>query len=84
MAWRYTFAENIQEELVSFANAAVAAEDITASPAWFPLEPGGPGVMRLVRLNETEYRAATFLDQRLLRTEREQAPIPTAILAGVA
>lgn len=84
MAWRYTFAENMQEELVSFANAAVAAEDITASPAWFPLEPGGPGVMRLVRLNETEYRAATFLDQRLLRTEREQAPIPTAILAGAA
>jgi hypothetical protein len=69
---------------VPFPNAAVAAEDITASPAWFPLESGGPGVTRLVRLDETAYRAASFLDQRILRTHREQAQIPSAVVAGAA
>lgn len=65
-------------------NAAVAAEDVAASPAWFPLEPAHPGTMRLVRLDEASYRAASFLDQRILRTYPEQALVPSAVLAAAA
>jgi hypothetical protein len=67
---------------VSFPTAAVSAEDISTSPAWFPLEPIGSGAMRLVRLDEAAYRAASFLDQRIVRTSLEQAQIPSAVVAG--
>ncbi len=69
---------------MSLPNAAVAAEDVAASPAWFPLEGAGPGTMRLVRLDEAAYRAASFLDQRLLRAGFTQALIPSAALAEAA
>ncbi len=36
------------------------------SPAWLPLEAVGGHAVRLVRLDEAAYRAASFLDQRLL------------------
>jgi hypothetical protein len=69
---------------VSLPNPALSADDITASPAWFPLDPAGPAAMRLVRLDEAAYRAASFLDQRILRTGPEQALIPAAVLAQAA
>ncbi|MGH7107103.1 MAG: hypothetical protein ACREFT_11385, partial [Acetobacteraceae bacterium] len=37
--------------------------------------------MRLVRLDEAGYRAASFLDQRILRTSPEQALMSAAVLA---
>jgi hypothetical protein len=69
---------------VSLPNSALSADDITASPAWFPLDPAGPGAVRLVRLDEAAYRAASFLDQRILRTSPEQALISAAVLAEAA
>lgn len=65
-------------------NSALSADDITASPAWLPLDAAGPGAMRLVRLDEAAYRAASFLDQRILRTGPEQALIPVTVLAQAA
>jgi hypothetical protein len=43
----------------------VAADEIVSSPAWLPVDVQGAEV-RLVRLDEAAYRAASFLDQRLL------------------
>lgn len=44
----------------------LTADEIGCSPAWLPLDPAGGHAMRLVRLDEAAYRAASFLDQRLL------------------
>jgi hypothetical protein len=46
------------------AGRTIAAQDIARSPAWLPLE--AEAVVRLVQLDESAYRAASFLDQRLL------------------
>ena len=50
----------------------ITAHEIVQSPAWFPLEVNGDA-MRWVRLDEAAYRAASFLDQRLLKGGYEQA-----------
>jgi hypothetical protein len=44
--------------------------DLAATPAWLPfeLEPAS-GRVTLLRLDEPDYRAASFLDQRLLRPD---------------
>jgi hypothetical protein len=44
---------------------ALSADELVRSPAWLPLEMQGMAV-RLVNLDEAAYRAASFLDQRLL------------------
>ncbi|MGA7539272.1 MAG: hypothetical protein WBW93_10975 [Steroidobacteraceae bacterium] len=62
----------------------ISARDITGSPAWLPLECVDSGTLRLVRLDEGGYRAASFLDQRILRSGPEQAFCPTAIVAQAA
>jgi hypothetical protein len=59
-------------------SVAVAAEELALSPAWLPLNAAGPGPRLLVRLDEAAYRAASFLDQRLLATNP-----PTATAAAV-
>ncbi len=63
----------------------ITAEDLVRSPAWLPLEvlSGGGGV-RVVRLDEAAYRAASFLDQRLLRLGFEQQGAALAILEAAA
>jgi hypothetical protein len=43
----------------------LTADELVRSPAWLPLDVQGSAV-RLVRLDEAAYRAASFLDQRLL------------------
>jgi hypothetical protein len=48
--------------------AEIMAAELAASPAWFPLEAAGAGMLRLVRLEESAYRQASFLDQRILAT----------------
>lgn len=63
---------------MSQPSAAVTAEEIALSPAWLPLDAAGPGSVRLVRLDEAAYRAASFLDQRLL------AANPTTAVAAAA
>ena len=47
-----------------------ALADLAATPAWLPFErdPGG-GRVTLLRLSEADYRAASFLDQRVLRPD---------------
>jgi hypothetical protein len=62
----------------------ISAQDIAASPAWLPLEGAGSGNMRLVRLDEDGYRAASFLDQRLLQSSPDQVLCPTATVARAA
>jgi hypothetical protein len=69
---------------VSLPSTALSAQDIAASPAWFPLEPAGPGAMRLVRLDETAYRSASFLDRRLLQSSPKEARVDGAIVASAA
>jgi hypothetical protein len=48
------------------AEQHVTAGELVSSPAWLPLEALPGGVLRLVRLEEADYQAASFLDQRLL------------------
>lgn len=63
-----------------------------ASPGWLPIqalpddrgEASGQALMQLVRLDEGAYRAASFLDQRMLKSGREQADCAIADLAGAA
>ena len=59
----------------------ISTEDLMASPAWLPIQPlpddqrqgASPGLMQLVRLDEGAYRAASFLDQRMLKSGCQQA-----------
>lgn len=62
----------------------ISAQDIAASPAWLPLECAGSESLRLVRLDEDGYRAASFLDQRLLRLSSDQVLCPSATIAQAA
>jgi hypothetical protein len=62
----------------------ISAQDIAGSPAWLPLECADSGSLRLVRLDESGYRAASFLDQRILRSGPEQAFCPAALVAQAA
>ncbi|HEX5461736.1 MAG TPA: hypothetical protein VFX20_17365 [Steroidobacteraceae bacterium] len=69
---------------MSGSNAALSAQEIAASPAWYPLELSGPGLVRLVRLDEAAYRGASFLDQRILQLRPEQALVAPATLGSAA
>ena len=62
----------------------ISARDIAGSPAWLPLESAGVGDLRLVRLDEAGYRAASFLDRRILREGVLQAVCSTASVAAAA
>lgn len=67
-------------------------EDLIASPAWLPIQalPDDPadgssgGLMQLVRLDEAAYRAASFLDLRILKSGRPQATCAVTDLAAGA
>lgn len=69
-------------------SAAVAAEEIAQSPAWLPLETArdaaGSATVRLVRLDEAGYRAASFLDQRLLAASPPTVTVAAATVATAA
>ena len=69
---------------MSGSNAAPSAQEIAASPAWYPLEPAAPGIARLVRLDEAAYRGASFLDQRILPLRPQQALVAVATLGAAA
>ena len=62
----------------------ISAQDIAGSPTWLPLESAGVGDLRLVRLDEAGYRAASFLDRRILQTGVLQAECPLASVAAAA
>lgn len=70
---------------MSLPTTAVSAEDIAASPAWLPLDAAAPGdVTRLVRLDEAAYRAASFLDQRILTAHPATAVVASATVTTAA
>lgn len=50
----------------------IAEEDLVRSPAWLPVDATAHG-MSVVRLNEGDYRRASFLDQRLLALGYERS-----------
>jgi hypothetical protein len=62
----------------------IAANDIVCSPAWFPLEVVAGDAMRLVYLDEAAYKAASFLDQRLLGLKYEQTTCTLATIHAAA
>lgn len=69
---------------MSGSNGALSAQEITASPAWYPLQLSSPGLVRLARLDEAAYGGASFLDQRILQLQPEQALAPVATIAAAA
>ena len=62
----------------------ISPQDIAGSPSWLPLESAGGGSLRLVRLDEAGYRAASFLDRRIVQPGVLQALCPTASVAAAA
>ena len=62
----------------------LSAAEIAASPAWLPLQVLGGGSMQMLQLDETAYRAASFLDQRLLQQGFAQRHCALTLLQGVA
>jgi hypothetical protein len=64
--------------------AVPTAADLAHSPVWFPLEAAGPSTIRFVSLDEAAYRAASFLDQRLLHAAPAQALLDTALAQQAA
>jgi hypothetical protein len=69
---------------VALTGPTIAADEIAASPAWFPLETIEGEAMRLIQLDEAAYRAASFLDQRLLGAGYRQSACALALLSGAA
>jgi hypothetical protein len=58
--------------------------ELTRSPEWFPLDAPDRDTVRLIRLDEAAYRAASFLDQRILGASPPQASCEPAALAQAA
>lgn len=61
----------------------ITERDILDSPAWFPFQRDGAESL-WVRLDEPAYRAASFLDQRLLSKGYEQTSCPMKIAHSAA
>jgi hypothetical protein len=61
----------------------ITEQDIVGSPNWFPFQRTG-SELRWLRLNESAYRAASFLDQRLLSTHTEQVSEPLSVARSAA
>jgi hypothetical protein len=62
----------------------IETDEVARSPAWYPLELAAPGTLRLIRLTETAYRAASFLDQRVLALSPETAICEVSVLEAAA
>ncbi len=58
--------------------------ELVRSPAWLPLDVREGNVIRLVRLEEAAYRAASFLDERILRANPPQGACTVAELEAAA
>ena len=64
--------------------STVTADELVRSPAWLPLEVAPDEVVRLIQLDEGAYRAASFLDQRLLGMGYPQGACTLANLNAAA
>jgi hypothetical protein len=58
----------------------ITAEEVARSPTWLPLELTATDAVRLLRLDEAAYRAASFLDRRTLAANPELAMCEAAVL----
>ena len=59
-------------------------EELRRTPAWLPFEPLAENGLRLVQLSEPQYRAASFLDARILQLHPPEARCARATLAAAA
>lgn len=62
----------------------VTASELIASPRWLPLEAAADGRIRLLGLTEAAYRAASFLDRRLLGMKLPEAHCEPDVLEEAA
>jgi len=65
------------------AALAAAAADLCASPAWYPLKLAADR-LAVVHLDEADYAAASFLDERLLERGAPARSIPPAAAAAAS
>jgi hypothetical protein len=63
------------------AEPTAAAADLCASPAWYPLKLAGDR-LSVIHLEEADYAAASFLDERLLERAAPARAIPLAAAAA--
>ena len=68
---------------IEHAAALLTANELSASPAWYPLSVAGDRVS-VVRLEEPDYAAASFLDERLLERGFTVRALPMTVLAAAA
>lgn len=62
----------------------IDVEQISSSPAWFPVNCPKGDTVRLVRLDEADYRSASFLDQRLFQLNRPRGRCAATELSNAA
>ena len=62
-------------QTVRRVNPVLAEGDLLRCPAWFPLRIADSGDMSMVYLDEAAYRAASFLDERILALHANEAPV---------
>ena len=65
------------------ADAGTQAAELAASPAWYPLSVAGDRVSA-VQLQEADYAAASFLDERILAESRRRGTFSLAATAAAA
>jgi hypothetical protein len=59
-------------------------DELLRSPAWFPLRIAASGEMTMVSLTEDDYKAASFLDERMLEQPHPQASCGRALIESAA
>lgn len=70
--------------MVRRVKPVLAEGDLLRSPAWFPLRIAESGEMSMVYLDEAAYRAASFLDERILVLPCEQSACGLDIIRTAA
>ena len=63
---------------------SIATEALIGTPAWLPLATAPDGTVRLIRLTAADYRAASFLDARILQGSPPPAECSVTTLAAAA
>ena len=65
-------------------NSVLGEDDLSRSPAWFPLRPAGNGDVDMVHLTEEAYRAISFLDERILALRYAQTTCERSLIEAIA
>jgi hypothetical protein len=64
--------------------ASIDIDTLIETPTWLPLASAPDGAVRLIRLTAADYRAASFLDARILQGSPPQAECSVTTLAAAA